>query len=578
MKKRIEEMTCDEMRKEIQEYINNNYDNDENYVFISYSHRDEEQVYRTILPWMREGYNIYLDLDFKNRASDDNWVEIMKRKLRNNPCVMAIVFRSENYYFSLPSFVELLTMRSDKTRESRRSAKNDILPIDVIRISDPVSAGKEFSTKELKKKYQENFKKSTNETKTFLERNEKEKQILEEGLSTLDKKLHESSERSKEEDTKEKLYQELKEGYESDSFMNYYPSIARMVGLFFVANDLNGNYKALHDDERLRFKELQVYKELAQEEPVVPLTDCKEGEDKVPKEKAPEVKASEVKASEEESEEPKSGKRRSVTGDITYTIYGKSYTDNQTDMMVNVFAKVLKKHEDMLPAIIDMSGMNCLSATDYTLKENRGENMPTYFRTGAYLPIGGGVSVGTSYSVEDKVKKIATLLRHCGETLDTFVPQDEYVRGLLEKNYTSERQGASQRGRGTEETYTIYGEERTGNQSQMMIDALKALMEHHFDKREELATLLSVKLADREMLKDITYFNAGETFTYQGVTYSIGTAFGRPAKLVQIKKALLICGESARNFRIEGLELDEAENAREIGSGKKASKRDFLND
>lgn len=573
MKKRIEEMSCDEMRQEIQEYINNNYDNDENYVFISYSHRDEEQVYRMILPWMREGYNIYLDLDFKNRASDDNWVEIMKRKLRNNPCVMAIVFRSENYYFSLPSFVELLTMRSDKTRESRRSAKNDILPIDVIRISDPVSAGKEFSTKEIKKRYQESFKRSTNETKTFLERNAKEKQLLEEGLFTLDKKLHENSDRSKEEDTKEKLYQELKEGYESDSFMNYYPSIARMVGLFFVANDLNGNYKALQDDERLRFKELQVYQELPQEDSVVPMTDRNEAQEKVPEECSPEEKAPEA-----ESEELKSGKRRSVTGDITYTIYGKSYTDNQTDMMVNVFAKVLKKHEDMLPAIIDMSGMNCLSAIDYTRKENRGESMPSYFRTGEYLPIGGGVSVGTSYSVEDKVKKIAALLRHCGEPLDAFVPQDEYVKGLLEKNHASDRQGAASKGRGTEETYTIYGKEYTGIQSQMMIDALKALMERHFDKREELATLLAIKLADREALKDVSYFNAGETFTYQGVTYSIGTSFGRSAKLVQIKKAIQICGESAGNFRIEGLELDEAEKTRENGSGKKAAKRDFLKD
>ena len=112
----------------------------------------------------------------------------------------------------------------------------------------------------------------------------------------------------------------------------------------------------------------------------------------------------------------------------------------------------------------------------------------------------------------------------------------------------------------------------------MMIDTLKALMERHFDKREELAALLSIKLADREELKNVSYFNAGETFTYQGIVYSIGTSFGRPAKLVQIKKAILICEEDPDNFEIEGLEIDKTEKKRKGSSGKAAAKKDFLND
>ena len=113
-----------------------------------------------------------------------------------------------------------------------------------------------------------------------------------------------------------------------------------------------------------------------------------------------------------------------------------------------------------------MPGMNCLSETDYTQEENRGSDMPTYFRTGTYLPIGVGVSVGTSYSIEDKVKKIALLLAYCNEPKEIFEPEDEYVGELLQKNYDKyaggSTSGISRRGGGSEERYKIYGEEYTG--------------------------------------------------------------------------------------------------------------------
>jgi hypothetical protein len=114
----------------------------------------------------------------------------------------------------------------------------------------------------------------------------------------------------------------------------------------------------------------------------------------------------------------------------------------------------------------------------------------------------------------------------------------------------------------------------------MMIDALNAIITRHFDMREEIASKLSsVKLEDINDLKakGISYFRVGETFTYQGIKYSIGTSFNRDAKLGQIEKAISICNEDPKNFIIEGLKISDS-NGNRISSKKSSVKRDFLND
>lgn len=246
-------------------------------------------------------------------------------------------------------------------------------------------------------------------------------------------------------------------------------------------------------------------------------------------------------------------KRASTTGDITYTIYGKEYTDNQSNMMLNVFAKVLMKHPDAVAKILEDSEkpmIRCASAINYELPENKTDGMPSRYLAGQYLDVGGGIFIGTALNYPEKLRNIAQLLTICGE--DFSVLRSEQIE--LPENVKSRASG------GGVENYTIYGEEHSGNQTQMMIDTLKFIMEKHFDKREELAGLLSIKLAPMSELTPYTYFRSGEEFVYQGITYSIGTSFGRTDKLKQIRKAISICGEDITQFEIAGLNDPDSKN------------------
>ena len=118
----------------------------------------------------------------------------------------------------------------------------------------------------------------------------------------------------------------------------------------------------------------------------------------------------------------------SVTGDITYSIYGKQYTDNQSNMMLNVFAKILHQHPEIVKDLPGKPGMNCVSHKDYTLPANRIKNVPSYFRTCDYFMIGGGICVGTAYGIADKMKKIALLIDICGEDREIFQSDNELVQ------------------------------------------------------------------------------------------------------------------------------------------------------
>lgn len=105
-----------------------------------------------------------------------------------------------------------------------------------------------------------------------------------------------------------------------------------------------------------------------------------------------------------------------------------------------------------------------------------------------------------------------------------------------------------------------------------MVDTLKFIMEKHFGKREVLAKLSSIKLSPMSSLSDSTYFRTGNEFSYNGVTYSIGTSFSRQDKLKQIIKAIDICGEDIGQFKIEG--LDDVKPTKRASTGR----RNFLED
>lgn len=112
------------------------------------------------------------------------------------------------------------------------------------------------------------------------------------------------------------------------------------------------------------------------------------------------------------SEQKNNGRK---SDDCIYSLYGETYTDNQARMMQRVFEEVLKKHEDIVPQLPNYEGMNCVSFINYTLAENK-SSKPSYFRPAKWLTFStGNLCIGTSYSVEEKLRKIAILLMICNE-------------------------------------------------------------------------------------------------------------------------------------------------------------------
>ena len=267
--KPIDEMAIEEIRKEIYEFETEKFNKNRNYIFISYSHKDKDVVYPKVLEWIRQGYNVYIDVDFENHGSDEHWVDIMYDRVTDNACVLAVCFRSENYYFSYASLIELLSMRSRETLEFREVAIDPALPIEIVVIGHGlVNDGKEFS-EEARALHEPAFEKWQKECGgSFLRDNPSEKQKLKEGLATLytmnavdenGKKLGESRREELAEEKAEKEMEKLERGF-AKGFRNYYPLIAWHMSQFFVENKLTGNYKNLEADGiKKQFEEKRVH-------------------------------------------------------------------------------------------------------------------------------------------------------------------------------------------------------------------------------------------------------------------------------------------------------------------------------
>lgn len=246
--KSISEMTIDEIESEIREYLRV-FDCNENYVFVSYSHMDYEQVYPMVLRWMRKGYNIYLDVDFERHSGNENWVQIMKDALRAASCQLVTCFYSENYCFSYPSMLELLTICSDKTAEARKPYSNPVLPVDIICLDNkPEDEGKNFSSQEVKNNYKKYFTKLRKKAGEILwENNQDEEKIYEEGLRSL----YDNDEAHVKADI-----EGIKQAYNSSKMVNFYPYVAMIIREVRKKSNLYGNYiDASKYNEENRFKQ-----------------------------------------------------------------------------------------------------------------------------------------------------------------------------------------------------------------------------------------------------------------------------------------------------------------------------------
>lgn len=124
------------------------------------------------------------------------------------------------------------------------------------------------------------------------------------------------------------------------------------------------------------------------------------------------------------------------------------------------------------------------------------------------------------------------------------------------------------------DTYTICGKTSSGNQSKMMVDVLKHIIEKHFDMLDSIAanlTSVAIGSISEQKAKGVTYFSVGSEFTYKGTTYSIGTSYGQDAKLAQIRKAIMLTGENPHDYVINGL-FDEKQMKKAEESYSEANK------
>ena len=499
------------------------------YIFISYSKKDALRVYPLVNKLQEYGYNIWIDTRGLETAVGQNWQDSALYSIANDNCKAVFFMLSSHSLKSAPVFAEIMWALDGKPVDINHPRGITLKIVDTdgkYNLAD----GKILQTLQENVFYTDKTPLNDSDYDTM------------KNPGTIDKKYYEAG-------------------------VNRITSKGMLASIFYdclFQDKLGGGGNvtlANHKDIDT------IIKNIPPECHCMPESVSSPAEIEAPATVKTTVKTrTSDKSAESPDVEKKKTKCASSTGGITYTIYGKEYTDNQANMMLNVFAKVLKKHPDAVGKLLadpEKPLIRCVSSVNYELPENKTESTPTRYYSGRYFNIGQGIFIGTGLNYPEKLRNIAQLLTICGE--DFSILQSDQIE--LPSNVKIKWSGSG------DEVYSIYGEEHSGNQTQMMVDALKFIMEKHFDKRDELAAqLLSIKLSPMSSLTD-PYFRTGKEFSYQGITYSIGTSFGRQDKLKQIIKAINICGEDIENFQIEGLDDIKAPSKQSS-----SQKRDFLED
>ena len=236
----------------------------------------------------------------------------------------------------------------------------------------------------------------------------------------------------------------------------------------------------------------------------------------------------------------------SLTGDVTYTLYGKQYSENQSDMMLRVFAQVLNRHQDKVDSLPEQDGMNCAEKYENIEQPGTSAAKPSYFRVCSNFEFdnGSAVCIGTAYSSGDKMKKIAKLLEICGEDRSVFY-SEQLELPELERNKVSSK---------TIE-YTLYGQKYSGDQTEMMTHVCSTVIAKHPEKLQELVDNTLCIGYNNSSAEEKTYFRVSRLYQCGGREYKVGTSFGMAEKLKQIAKVFAICGEDSDILQVEGYEF-----------------------
>lgn len=537
----------DELKKKLED----GWIKGEPYVFVSYASKDKEKVYEFVYELRKRGINVYIDIELQENISK-NWLQNIKERLYDVDCVAMISFLSLSYFRSYACLIEQLVTRSEDLKmEKGRYLENFYIALDdnmstIQKMEDAVydnTVAKESQSMAIKMVPEE-----VNVLKDVMEDNIAVKSKLKKDVrSTIDSlnTAHRVAISMLSYIFKESSYSIQKYGTAGDCAQLMYNNFT---------NDKN---------DKINIAVLEELKEKY-------INDIIGDENNTAIDS---VATDDLATSTDNINTTDNSRTRQATstGDIRFTLYGKEYELNQSDMMLTFFAHVLNKHQDIVDELPSYNGMNCVSDVDYSLPKNRKADMPTYFRSCEFFEFANGshICVGTSYSVVDKLKKMALLLNICGESPEIFSSEQVELPAVKVRGGSS----AGGKGSGALVKFSVYGNEYAQNQTDMLGTICSSVIAKHPDKLEEAAdALLCIDVKDyTDVAKEDrpVYFSLMNRYEVNGTAYSVGGSFGMKEKLKMIAKLLIMCDESKDIIDIEDYEIPDVKVKAAAGTKKK---------
>ena len=537
----------DELKKKLED----GWIKGEPYVFVSYASKDKEKVYEFVYELRKRGINVYIDIELQENISK-NWLQNIKERLYDVDCVAMISFLSLNYFRSYACLIEQLVTRSEDLKmEKGKYLENFYIALDdnmstIQKMEDAVynnTVAKESQSMAIKMVPEE-----VNVLKDVMEDNIAVKSKLKKDVrSTIDglNTAHRVAISMLSYIFKESSYSIQKYGTAGDCAQLMYNNFT---------NDKN---------DKINIDVLEGLKEKYSNDIIGDENNTA----------IDSVATDDLATSTDNINTTDNTRTRQTTstGDIRFTLYGKEYELNQSDMMLTFFAHVLNKHQDIVDELPSYNGMTCVSDVDYSLPKNRKADMPTYFRSCEFFEFANGshICVGTSYSVVDKLKKMALLLNICGESPEIFSSEQVELPAVKVRGGSS----AGGKGSGALVKFSVYGNEYAQNQTDMLGTICSSVITKHPDKLEEAAdALLCLDVKDyTDVAKEDrpVYFSSMNRYEVNGTAYSVGGSFGMKEKLKMIARLLIMCDESKDIIDIEDYEIPDVKIKAAAGTKKK---------
>lgn len=599
----------DELKKKLED----GWIKGEPYVFVSYASKDKEKVYDFVYELRKRGINVYIDIELQENISK-NWLQNIKERLYDVDCVAMISFLSLNYFRSYACLIEQLVTRSEDLKmEKGKYLENFYIALDdnmstIQKMEDAVynnTVAKESQSMAIKMVPEE-----VNVLKDVMEDNIAVKSKLKKDVrSTIDslntahrvaismlsyifkessysiqkygtagdcaQLMYNNFTNDKNDKINIAVLEKLKEKYNNAlSFTTAASSTESQNRASTSAVQDNTAEADIENDRTSDNIQSTEYSNVANNNDTN--SDEINSNDIIGDENntaIDSVATDDLATSTDNINTTDNTRTRQATstGDIRFTLYGKEYELNQSDMMLTFFAHVLNKHQDIVDELPSYNGMNCVSDVDYSLSENRKADMPTYFRSCEFFEFANGshICVGTSYSVVDKLKKMALLLNICGEIPEIFSSEQVELPAVKVRGGSS----AVGKGSGALVKFSVYGNKYEQNQTDMLGTICSSVITKHPDKLEEAAdVLLCLDVKDyTDVAKEDrpVYFSSMNRYEVNGTAYSVGGSFGMKEKLKMIARLLIMCDESKDIIDIEDYEIPDVKIKAAAGTKKK---------